>query len=262
MDVLCIDIAALSKNNLHSERVLQIVPHVRARLVFALVRRLGHVLPQLEQTQLANLSSSRQPLRWKDFVHMSGTAGSCLHWMASRVGREKWMHSLLKGWAFSMPSLRLSTFFNLHFGVSYSLWSLHQLDLREYLLQPWERSQALRRVIPKGLIISLQQLELRAAPGLDSSGRCLEIRVCSLTEMSLDECLLLWFRGCWRDCRMKSYLVTEPCRCISESRVCLLDCLDHSPAFFLHMDPFTHCLLDVSLLAMGSYTPWLPHLDH
>ena len=38
----------------------------------------------------------------------------------------------------------------------------------------------------------------------------------------------------------------------------LLDCLDHSPAFFLHvdpsMDPFTNCLLDVSLLAMGSYT--------
>ena len=47
---------------------------------------------------------------------------------------------------------------------------------------------------------------------------------------------------------------------------CMLDCLDHSPAFFciwiLAYGSFHPCLLDVSLLTMGSYTPWLPHLDH
>ena len=52
-----------------------------------------------------------------------------------------------------------------------------------------------------------------------------------------------------------------------ELLVRMLDCVDHSPAFFLHMDPYIWILSPMfarchSLLAMGSYIPWLPHLDH
>ena len=34
------------------------------------------------------------------------------------------------------------------------------------------------------------------------------------------------------------------------------------PCILLAYGSFHPCLLDASVLAMGPYTPWLPHLDH
>lgn len=76
-----------------------------------------------------------------------------------------------------MPSLRLSMFFTYFIGVSFfPLFDPFTNWTWEDAYCSLENGVMLLRVISKGLIISLQQLEVRALD-LDSSSRCLEIRV-------------------------------------------------------------------------------------